>query len=529
MFQKLYRNKAIISALAGIFVFLAFPQFEVLPFIILFPVFFNFLILACESTQESFWYGFLSSFFVMLGGFYWVIYVIHEFGYLPWAVSVLLYIGFCGFGALNFPLFSLAAFWLQRKLDILRMKSFHVELWYALGLPLLFTIIEWLIPKLFPWYVGHCLYQSRWANRIVEITGSEFLTLCIYSLGSVLGMLCLRKRFANPPRIRAVAIPMALWAVCLGFSFYANRLPPPPSKTMKIALVQANIGSLERMDAAQGLIDRIEYVVEKHRKLTESVLPLKPDLILWPEAAMPFDLKSGARFAKQVRGFAKAWKTTMIVGAFSVEFDQITHDYNAAYLLEPKEDGTLRIETYFKNILLAFGEYFPFGEEFPILYRWFPQVSNFTRGKKQEPFILKDGTRLGISICYEAIVPSFVRKVAQHHIQALVNLTNDSWFGPTSETYLHGALTVFRALELRVPLLRVTNTGTSFTVDQTGVISKQTPTFQDTVTVVDMAIPTTPPETVYLRFGRWYGYIYLAGLACLLMLLFWKRYAPLPI
>jgi apolipoprotein N-acyltransferase len=529
MLEKLFQNKAVLATTAGICVFLAFPKFDLLPFVFLFPLFFNLLTLECKSPRESFLYGFLTSFFVMLGGFYWVVYVIHEFGYMSWTVSILLYLGFCGFGALNFPIFSALATWWQRRLKITERGSFEIGLWYSIFLPLLFTFTEYLIPKLFPWYVGHSLYQSRWANQIVEITGSEFLTFCIYSAGSVAGLFIFRKRFIHPPRLLTALVPTTAWIICIGFSFYALNKPPEPTRPFRVAMIQANIGSLERVDAQRGLHGKLREVVTRHIRLSKETLAAKPDLILWPEAALPFDLGGQSFFAQMVRDLPREWQTTIIAGAFAASEDDPLRDYNTAYLLEPETSQPALIPKYYKNILLAFGEYMPLGETFPALYRWFPQVSNFMLGKTQRPFVLRDGTRLGISICYEAIVPSFMRKVAQGNVQALINLTNDSWFGPTAEPYLHGALTVFRAIEFRLPLFRVTNTGTSFAVSARGEISEMTPVYREATLVVDGHLPLTPPKTFYLRFGGWFPWFYLSSLVILLVIFFRKSYAPIPI
>jgi apolipoprotein N-acyltransferase len=118
--------------------------------------------------------------------------------------------------------------------------------------------------------------------------------------------------------------------------------------------------------------------------------------------------------------------------------------------------------------------------------------------------VLADGTRLGISICYEMILPDFIRKVAGNGVHALVNLTNDSWFGPTAEPYFHGSLSVFRAIEHRVPVVRSTNTGTSFFVDALGRLSRLTPVYDEDVLVQDIALGDPDRITVYARWGDWF-------------------------
>ncbi len=153
---------------------------------------------------------------------------------------------------------------------------------------------------------------------------------------------------------------------------------------------------------------------------------------------------------------------------------------------------------------LAFGEYFPGGETFPQLYQWFPAVSDFAHGTEQNPFTLKDGRRLGVTICYEDLIPTFYRHAVETGVHGVVNLTNDSWFGPTTEPLHHGALATFRAIETRLPLLRVTNTGISFTVDDRGRMSKTTGVYSEGVLHSEVHLPAIPPTTLYLEWGDWF-------------------------
>jgi apolipoprotein N-acyltransferase len=503
-FSPIFRKPWHLAVLAGVSVFLAFETYSLVPFIVFFPVFLNALILECKSIRQAFLYGFLSSFVIMLGAFYWVTYVIHEFGYLPWSISALLFLGFCGFGALNFPLFTALAYWFHQRLSLLKLKPAQWGLWFALALPSLFTLVEWFIPKLFPWSVGHSLYKQLWIIQICEITGESFLSFSIYSLGSVLGIFIFsRKEDPVCPRWLAV-IPLSLLSICIAFSsLRLNQGFPMESKSLKVGLVQANIGNLDKVASRQGIVSKVDYVLDQYQKLTRQLLSQKPDLIVWPETAIPFQMDTPGSRQDLVRNFVREIGIPLISGGYATSPIHVTRDYNAAYLFDPAESD-LRTEIYYKNILLAFGEYLPLGDTFPQLYKTFPQVSDFERGTDQRFFTLNSGTRLGVSICYEAIVPSFMRKVAGNQVHVLVNLTNDSWFGPTSEPYLHGALSVFRSIEHRLPLIRVTNTGSSFTVDRFGHMSPQTPVYEPATLISTIEYNPELSRTIYGRFGDWF-------------------------
>ena len=104
---------------------------------------------------------------------------------------------------------------------------------------------------------------------------------------------------------------------------------------------------------------------------------------------------------------------------------------------------------YDKEYLLAFGEYIPFGDTFPILYQWSPNSSRFSPGASFDPLPLGDH-KISALICYEDILPGFVNRMVRHaDPDLLVNLTNDAWFGDSTEPWIHFALAKLRAVEHR--------------------------------------------------------------------------------
>ena len=93
-----------------------------------------------------------------------------------------------------------------------------------------------------------------------------------------------------------------------------------------------------------------------------------------------------------------------------------------------------------------------------------------------------------------------------------MNLTNDSWFGPTSAPRSHLVLSIFRTIETRRPLLRATNTGITAYVDITGHVHNPTKLFEPII--YEASIPVGKVRTTFfLRFGPWL--ILLCGTFCL--------------
>jgi len=517
------RVKVLLALGAGAAVVLAFIPFHVAPLILLYPVFLNLLTIDGEKPGRVFLLGFLASLVVNLGGFWWIIYTIHIFGYLPYWIATLIFLIFCGFGALNVPLFAASAAWLHRRVHLRTQRPVLLALWFTLGLPAGFVVLEFLVPKLFPFYFGHALYWLPWLTQICEVAGSQILTFAVMSAGGALTLAWLGRYRHWRVHPLAVAVPVCLWTVIVGFGVYRLSQTPGPEKILRVALIQANIGSLEKVAARGGLRSKIRHTMDEYFALTDSVMARepKPDLVVWPETAMPFELARDGLYQQEVRDRVMLWGKPLITGAYAKSPQDPRRDTNAAYLLTP-DGATVSQQIYHKNILLAFGEYFPGGEAFPALYRLFPAVSDFARGREYAVFTLPDGTRLGITICYEAIVPDFFRGAVKPGVQAVVNLTNDSWFGPTTEPLHHGALASFRSPELRVPLIRVTNTGMSFVVDDKGRMGETTAVYEPGVLVKDVRIPAEAPRTIYLRWGNWLVWL-SAGLATALGLMLARR------
>ena len=94
---------------------------------------------------------------------------------------------------------------------------------------------------------------------------------------------------------------------------------------------------------------------------------------------------------------------------------------------------------------------------------------DFSRGRKRE--IVFDG-KLPIfagNICYESIFKDSINKNAK----LIISITNDSWFGTTSGPYQHFSNLKLRAVENKIPVIRVGNSGISAVIDGFGRVHKK--------------------------------------------------------
>jgi apolipoprotein N-acyltransferase len=153
--------------------------------------------------------------------------------------------------------------------------------------------------------------------------------------------------------------------------------------------------------------------------------------------------------------------------------------------------------------LLPFGEYLPLQGRFP-WPRWLvPRTGNFMAGTIPTIFTLPKG-RFGTVICWENLFPDFFRTFVIAGAQFMVNPTNEAWFAPAaSQQFL--AMAVLRAVEHRVPLLRVANTGITSYIDPLGRIQERVrdDTGKDINVAGSLTVTVQAPmgPTYYTRYG----------------------------
>ena len=181
------------------------------------------------------------------------------------------------------------------------------------------------------------------------------------------------------------------------------------------------------------------------------------------------------------------WQVVLLTGGYSQNLTKRDHlgnfkTQNSIFFIGPNQptpNSAPQPSPYFKSDLLVFGEYMPLGETFPILYQWLPFVGVYERGPG--PVLKTIHTtenkefNLGPQICYESLNSAFARGLSNAGADIIFNATNDSWYGAGTEPYQHMIMTLGRAVEVRRPLIRATNTGFSTAILANGLQLAQSP------------------------------------------------------
>ncbi|MGH1418995.1 MAG: apolipoprotein N-acyltransferase [Hyphomicrobiaceae bacterium] len=397
------------------------------------------------------------------------------------------------------------------------------------------TGFEWLRGNLFtglPWNtLGYALTQPLELMQTASVFGIYGLTLWTVVIAAspfVLAVDALEQRRSGIGVWAGLVI--ASVALMAGFVFgwlQTNKRPVDMMADVKVRLVQPNIAQSDK------------WRPDKRREIFDTLLALSktaPDgrddglaeisHVIWPEAAIPFlilrtpqalveigellpkktTLLTGAlRFVEQQRPGANGRKGGSAKGAQPDAFNS---------LMAFDSEGRLVALTD-KTHLVPFGEYLPFPDFLNAIgLRKLTQLRGaFVAGVLPRQLLPVPGLgAVAPLICYEALFPNEIVQDGKRPA-ALLNVTNDAWFGDTTGPRQHFHQVRIRAVEQGVAFIRVANGGISAVVGPQGrILARLDLNRRGTV---DSTIPMALPKTVYVIFGDWIAVvlaaIFLAG------------------
>jgi apolipoprotein N-acyltransferase len=231
----------------------------------------------------------------------------------------------------------------------------------------------------------------------------------------------------------------------------------------------------------------------------EAVAAGRPDLVVWPETAVPSYLRYDDMSWTAVTSLTRATGVPLLTGFPDARPDgRGGHlNFNSSSVVLPS--GALS-GSYDKVHLVPCGERMPFQGWLPFLGRMDFGQAEWTPGSHTR-YLGAGAARCGVLICFESIFTSIARDEVRGGANLLVNITNDEWFGPRAAPWQHASMAVLRAIENRTGLVRCANTGVSFLVDPDGTIREATPVFRPATVLGDARLGTG--GTFYTRHGDW--------------------------
>lgn len=331
-----------------------------------------------------------------------------------------------------------------------------------------FGLAEWLrsfVATGFPWnaigYAAMPVPLMMQSAAVVGLFGVSALSVFVFAAPALLGT----RRGA----VAGLSIAGLLVLMHLGFGAYRLSVPgdvADGAKQLTVRLVQPNIDQAAKMNDD----DRVA-TFEKHLRMTaQPPQPghKPPDIIVWPETAIPFILTENPDALQRIAKTLKDGQLLM-TGTVRSEDQGVglpPRYYNSIYVIDSKGQIVAAAD---KVHLVPFGEYVPFQDMLSRLgiTNIVDLPGGFSPGAKRTLLNLPDGLKLYPLVCYEIIFPDEI-DASMLGSNAIINVTNDAWFGDSPGPYQHFQQARLRAVETGMPVIRVANNGISATIDPRG-------------------------------------------------------------
>jgi apolipoprotein N-acyltransferase len=503
------RRHLALAVLSAFLLVLAFPDFNLWPlaWVGLAPL----LIAVAQvaRTRQAFLLGWTWGVLFFYGSCWWLTHSMIYYGGLPRPVAYALLVPIVVIVGLFPATFAFALARLRAR------RGIH---WAMLAAPFLWAASEWARLGATGQLWNAVGYSQAFHPALIQtatwggVYAVGFLLLTINAASALLFL----KRDARA--LAVLALTSVAVAVALFLSARHETKPPPmrPHDAVLIA-VQPNVS----VNFGRSL-EETETLVNRHLTMSTEALRAweqkqdaeakraagrselngtsaysaddPPRVVVWPESPMNFAYANDLQFQTLVGRFARAERASVIFN--SLEPAPAGGAYNSAILVN--EAGRL-VAQYDKIRLLPFGEYVP-------LPRWFPPawlvsgiVGDFTPGAKYTLLPLGE-TRAGVFICFESAFPSIARTFTDAGADVLINISNDGYLGRTPVLRQHLANAVFRAVENRRDVFRVTNTGISAHITPRGEVLDATRSFEPAVRTWTISRAANG-KTFYTRHG----------------------------
>ena len=415
------------------------------------------------------------------------IYVVPELAkqFAIWTIPALIGIGI--FGALFFSIPFLS---ISRN----RMKSGTRVFMFAGVWTFVLWLREWIFTG-FPWNpISNIALPFPVISNSMSVWGAFGLTFIIIGIiAAIVELLRCRKSTTN----WIVFLLFAISFVCGGFIgvHNINVASNDPGTTAMIRIVQpAQSQSQKMVYSREDALKRAEENLVKLFQLAGG--GDKPDLVVFPETTYPYTIVDGDDLL-----MAQALKTNVVIGA---TYFSDGKPYNSMIVALP--DGTIS-NVYSKSHLVPFGEYSWLG--------FMPSPAHLAHGGGAELISINmDGGDFVFApaICYEIIFSDSLVPRADLVPHAIINITNDTWFGKTPGTYQHLDMVRRYAIESGLPIIRANYSGISAFVLSSGEILSSLPIGQ--TGILDGTV-WGAHDTIYRKIGRDGMMIIILLIACI--------------
>ena len=475
---------ACVSALLLVFSFPAY-NCEFLAWVAFVPLFF-----AIEKANrvQAFIAAYISGAIFWLGSIYWLVHVTLA-GMLVLVSYLALYWGFFGFVIVG------------QDASRRRMGVFFI--------PAAWVLLEYFRSYFltgFPWaLLAYSQSQTLAVIQVADITGAWGVSYLVMMANVAIYVLL--KQARRGPVVKKTPVVIAGCVLLCVYGYGIFRLHPDVRSSdrsvrhVKVSVIQGDIPQELKWDQYAR-----DYIVQQYAALSQQAARDVPDLVVWPEAAVPAILDEKSAYWSGLKEFVGFRRVSLLTGAVT---SRNAVYYNSAVLLQPGSDPAL----YDKIHLVPFGEYIPLRTVFGFLETIVP-IGEVQRGSDYRVFKLGTPGQTALPafsslICFEDVFPELSRRFVNAGARFLVTVTNDAWYRQTSAPYQHFQSSVFRAVENRVWMVRSANTGVSGFIRPDGTIEGLVCDAAGRTIFVPGYLTreiglSSGAVTVYTKFGDWF-------------------------
>lgn len=361
----------------------------------------------------------------------------------------------------------------------------------ALLLASIWMIIDWLRSRILPgmpWMnYSFALTQASWILplQLASVTGLWGLIFIIVLVNCLTAGLIAERNF------KKLWIPFSLYGCLLLAGVIMLKINTSVrSKPVQIALICENMDARKRW-----LPETADSLAAIFFDLNYQASRLKPQLIIWSESAIPWNLAMDDDLITQCLKITWPSGAGHIIGIFSPYEKDTSKRYNSAYYIEP--DGAIT-GRYDKVQLLSFLEKPFLRSKLPFFSR--SSHTDILPGEKRHLLKTPYGNA-GVLICNEITAPVPYKSLLKKGARFFVVMSNDAWFEGTMVGLHHFYTSRLRAVETRKDFAVNANRGYSGIIQASGLIQVQGKGKKPEVVAGN--INTLNRQSFYARFGDW--------------------------
>ena len=393
-------------------------------------------------------------------------------------------------GSLFAAVFYLAFFWAVAGLLFSLISKGHQHISGNIFFPFIIVLIEYVrsFGALgFPWS-NLALTQSNYIYFIqfIEVTGTYGVSFFIIGFNVILYNVT-QKKISLLKGLSFISL------ILIGLSIAgAGRILSLPKSNQKIsvAVVQPNVNPNTKWQNKKEIIAFMD-------SLHQESIKFKPDLIVFPETALPSYLVRDSKTRGALQSTVNSSDIPLLTGTIHTSFENNSrYYYNSSMFIIPQK----KYELYSKIHLVPFAEY----DLIPSIFHPLTKLNinidrgNFKSGNNYKVF-KHENLLFSNLICYESSIPKISRTFVSKGAEFLIIQANDGWLGSSFGPYQHFELARLRAIENRIPIVRCANTGISGIINIDGSI--KTKVLLNEEKIIFESLSSNKNGSFYTKYG----------------------------